>query len=179
MEYVFPDEAARARTLPQLFDPALRCCEYYGGVELEADGDDIGGIAAWLSGERFPLKVWHLIRSGMIATPLHTGIAAVRRLQDYETACEQLIDARYDEEYAYLWSLGVAPDRHGQGLGGRLVRRCCKAMAEDHRICVLKTENPSNVPLYEHIGFRTVYTDTVPSSGLPVWVMEKGLSECR
>lgn len=73
MTYVFPDETTRRRVLPRLFAPMLRCCARYGGVELEADGDGVGGVAAWLAGKHFPLGVWHLIHSGMIATPLQGG----------------------------------------------------------------------------------------------------------
>lgn len=104
MKHVFPNAARRARALPYLFSPMLRCCSRYGGVQVAAGGQ---GAAAWLSAERFPLGWPEMLGGGMLAVLLRIGLAAIVRLERHERACERAVTRLRDPSSAYLgrWAL--------------------------------------------------------------------------
>ena len=66
--------------------------------------------------------------------------------------------ARPAEPHFYLLILAAHPDFQGTGCGRVLLETLQARSAGDPRsrgVC-LETENPRNVPFYEHIGFRVV-----------------------
>ena len=174
MTYVFPDATTRTQNLANIFQPILRCSTRYGGVEIAPDGR---GALAWLPGEYFPLRLPQLVRSGMVWTPLLMGLSAFDRLQIHETACEHELIERAPHGFAYLWLLGVDPKAAGHGLGKQMVRAALSKMRHrGHSTCLLRTDNEHNVPLYEHLGFHTIHTDTVSGSQLNYWVLSQDLN---
>ena len=40
---------------------------------------------------------------------------------------------------------------------------------------MLRVDNPTNVPIYERLGFDVIGHDTIQASGLDVWVFSRGL----
>lgn len=75
-----------------------------------------------------------------------------------------------------LETLGVHPDRQGDGLGGALVRFGLDTAARrGAREIVLETSDPRNVRLYERHGFSTIAhsaaSDPERSDVPPVWRM--------
>lgn len=83
------------------------------------------------------------------------GEAAFERMERYEVASHV---GRPEEPFHYLGMLGVLPGRQGAGHGKVLVE-AVKALAREHPtstgVC-LNTETPSNVALYEFLGFVVV-----------------------
>jgi ribosomal protein S18 acetylase RimI-like enzyme len=76
--------------------------------------------------------------------------------------------------YVHLNMLGVASAHRCQGLA-RLLLDEVHTLAEDVPGCegvTLTTEEPANVPLYEHAGYRVVATRSI-IPGLPTWVMAR------
>ncbi|POG43028.1 N-acetyltransferase [Streptomyces sp. ZL-24] len=69
-----------------------------------------------------------------------------------------------------LETLGVRPERQGQGLASTLlVFALAEAVRRGCAQVVLDTSDPRNVRLYERHGFHTTQTDT--GDGPPVWTM--------
>ena len=54
---------------------------------------------------------------------------------------------------------------------GALLRPVLARMDEDGLPCYLCTQNPENVPLYQHFGFEVVEEGTVPDSDIRHWAM--------
>lgn len=77
-----------------------------------------------------------------------------RLLQNGREAMKQ----RPAQPHLYLSTLAVHPDFQGRGYGRALLERT-HALSEKHLgsdgVC-LETENPQNVPLYEHFGYRVI-----------------------
>jgi len=71
--------------------------------------------------------------------------------------------ARPAEPHFYLPILAVHPDFQGSGCGRALLEALQSRSGRHPRstgVC-LETENPDNVPFYEHIGYRAIARNTV------------------
>ncbi len=70
----------------------------------------------------------------------------------------EVMKHRPAQPHLYLSTLAVHPDFQGRGYGRALLERT-HARSEKHPgsdgVC-LETENPQNVPLYEHFGYRVI-----------------------
>ncbi len=173
MSYVFPNAAAREENLKKLFEPVIRCTLCYGGVEFSPGGD---GVLLWIAGEKLPLTLPMIVRSGLIWTPLKVGMPAFKRLQDHEAFCDREVKKRAPDGFAYLWVVGIHPRSCGKGIGKQLIQAALSAMRRcGHSVCLLRTDNQKNVPLYEHLGFTQVQTGRVPESEIPYWVLSQTL----
>lgn len=54
----------------------------------------------------------------------------------------------------FLVKIGVAPGQQGQGFGKMLIDAIADHCRKLDEILALDTENPANVPLYQHLGFH-------------------------
>lgn len=54
----------------------------------------------------------------------------------------------------YLIKIGVSANHQGQGLGKSLISAIVNHYQQSEGLMGLDTENPDNVPLYEHLGFQ-------------------------
>ena len=76
-----------------------------------------------------------------------------------------------DERWMYLKMAGVRPDCQGKGLGGLAIRAGLDEGKERGVPAVLETANPSNVGLYQRLGFATLAEWDVPGGGPHFWTM--------
>lgn len=171
MAYVLPDAETRIQQLTQLFLPLIRCSHRHGSVDITSGG---GGVLAWVPGKVFsgPAKFLELFRSGMFWVPWSLGLSAFKRLKVHDEVCEQALIQHAPQDFAYIWAVGVRPDQAGQGLGKKMINAALDEMRQrGHSTCWLRTENPNNVSLYEHLGFKQVLTETPSGSGQQYWLM--------
>lgn len=102
------------------------------------------------------------------------GDDALGRFQRYED--ESDLDAP-QEPHHFLGVLGVHPDLQGRGLARPLLEELA-TMSDAHPrsagVC-LNTEDPANVPLYEHMGYRTLGRRTIDT--LQTWCMFRPSSD--
>lgn len=167
--YAEPDPVRRARRLPWLFEGTLLHCRRHGDVEVV---DAAAGVAGWVPGSRLSLTPGDLVRTGLIATPARLGPAQTVRLERHERPSEARLQQHLTEGTAYLWVLGVAPTRQGEGLGGEVLRSALAAMgAAGFDRCLLRTDDEANVAFYEHLGFAVDETLEGLPSGLPAWIL--------
>ncbi|KAI9129994.1 N-acetyltransferase [Acaryochloris sp. CCMEE 5410] len=173
MTYLLPNAATRVQQLTKLFLPLIRCSLRYGGVEIAPEG---GGALLWISGEYFPFRLSQIAQSSLRWIPFLLGLSAYRRLQVHEKAFEHALQEKAPASFAYLWVVGVHPHHAGRGLGKQMIQSALDSMQHHgHSTCVLRTENPQNVGLYEHLGFQQIHTDTPPDSKLQYWLLSKEL----
>jgi GNAT superfamily N-acetyltransferase len=96
------------------------------------------------------------------------GPAATQRLEAYSQLTDRL---RPTKSHFYLSLIGVDPQAQGRGYG-RTLFDAIQSLSEAHRTSTgvaLDTENPINVPLYEHFGYHVVTKTKL--DGLDVWYM--------
>jgi ribosomal protein S18 acetylase RimI-like enzyme len=76
-----------------------------------------------------------------------------------------------DEQCWFLDILAVDPRARGRGLAGTLVRHGLTRAFAEGLPAVLETAKASNVPMYEHLGFRVVEEAEAPLGGPTIWFM--------
>jgi GNAT superfamily N-acetyltransferase len=94
-------------------------------------------------------EVWHDL-----------GAAARARYEAFGRAC---VPFQIPEPHLHLNMLGVRRAARGSGLGRQLVQQVQEMSRRDeHSVGVtLTTEDPANVSMYEHLGYRIVGRATV------------------
>ena len=95
------------------------------------------------------------------------GDAARSRYEAYGEVTRRFV---IDEPHYHLGMLGVHSSYAGQGLARRLLDALHERSYHDRESCgvTLNTEDPRNIPLYEHFGYRVIGQGRV-SDKLQTW----------
>jgi ribosomal protein S18 acetylase RimI-like enzyme len=147
---------------------------FYGEVMLEREfpilarvhQDQIVGVAFVLEPIEKPIPTslaesWQALKASF-------GPEASHR---FDTFMELVEELRPAVPHMYLSTIGVEPDFQGQGHGRALIE-AVHAMSESDPTSTgvgLDTDNPANVPLYEHLGYEVVKKAKLGE--LDVWAM--------
>lgn len=164
MVWLLPDAASRPPRLTAL-------CRWMVGEHL-ANGMVLGTPGCQV------VTLWRPPGKVHVHEPLwHPGalrfIPIFRRLLLRTLRIDDAIRAHLpsDEAWLYLKMAGVRPDCQGKRLGGLAIRA---GLAEAERLGVrgvLETATPSNVGLYQRLGFVTRSEWQVPGGGPRFWTM--------
>jgi len=76
-----------------------------------------------------------------------------------------------DEQQWFLDHIAVADAERGRGVGSALIRSGLDRAARDGVATTLETSKPQNLPIYEHLGFRTYLEADAPGGGPHLWFM--------
>ena len=71
----------------------------------------------------------------------------------------------------FLQAIGVDPQFQGRGYASKLLRPMLSRIDEEGLPCYLETLDETNVPLYEHFGFKVIEKSTIPQTSLTNWAM--------
>ncbi len=71
----------------------------------------------------------------------------------------------------FLQIIGVDPQFKGKGYAGKLLHPMFARIDEEGLPCYLETLDETNVPPYEHFGFRIVEKSAIPETKLTNWAM--------
>lgn len=164
MVHMLPDEASRSARLRRLMawmiDQQLR-------IGLVLGTPDVTGVTLWRPPGmvHFHETLWHP------DTLLH--IAIFRRHLPRALRTDEGITSHLPsgEDWMYLKMAAVHPDHQGKGLGGQMIRT---GLAEAARLgvpSVLETATPSNVGLYQRLGYEIASEWDVPKGGPHFWTM--------
>lgn len=172
---IFPDADERARSLPILWDAAIRYSLTYGEVYTTADGN---AVACWLAPGNEKMTFWRLLGTGfgLPQAMLHFSEDARQRTLDIVDAMDLVHErevgrAELVQPPWYLWLLGVDPAFQGQGLARQLIMPQLARCDADERACYLETAAEANVAFYRKLGFEVVSEDVVPDHDLRFWAM--------
>lgn len=168
--FILPNARHRHRSLLRIFEGSRRHCERVGGVALRREGK---AAALWSTKHTMEIGFVDGVRAGMFWLPFQIGLGSAGRLGTADHEALAFLSAQVPEPFAYLMAVGVDGSLRGQGEGRAVIADVEAAAAAHHRTLTLKTENPDNVPLYEHLGFAVRGHAVMPRSRLPTWVMSK------
>lgn len=166
-----PNAERRSRTMARVFAGMLRYARGCGGHLFEPG---VGSVH-WRDGAAAHMGTWSVVTSGTWRVALVAPPAVWRRLASHEDAAMERVLPHLRRGSAYLCTLGIEPGLAGRGHGGRLLQRSLGAMTRRWSTCVLRTEQPKNLPFYRRHGFAQVDEHVVPQSGLRVWVFSRAL----
>ena len=124
------------------------------------------GVAMWVPPDGFEryLAAEAATREPMIALTDDGGVR-------YRAFWDWIESNLPDEPQWFLDHLAVAESERGKGLGSALVRFGLTKAVRDGVTTTLETSRPSNVGIYEHLGFRTYLEADAPGGGPHLWFM--------
>lgn len=170
MRHVIPDDTARPDALRAMMGFFLRSCLTTGRVLTTEEGV---GAAGFIGPGRTGFSTWQSVRSGFLGMAVRLGPVATHRLLSVERVSDRLRHDTAGPTHLYLAILGVDPDRHGTGLGGRLLQATLQC-ADDRDVDThLETMHPKNVPFYERHGFEVVGHDNGFGGAMEIWSMRR------
>jgi GNAT superfamily N-acetyltransferase len=171
LNWAEPDASRRPRTLARVFAGQLNHARRCGGHLFEPG---IGSVH-WRDAPHAHMSPGAVVTSGTWRVALTTPPGVWLRLWEHEEGAMARVQPFLGEGSVYLRTLGIEPTLAGKGHGSRLLQRAFSEMARKWRTCVLRTEQPKNVPFYLRNGFSQVDEHVVPQSGLRTWVFTRPL----
>jgi GNAT superfamily N-acetyltransferase len=170
--HFMPDGVRRSRLITWFMGMSVIYGQRYGRVATTAG--EVMGAAVWLPPGETLITPWRLLQVGALKALWRLGPAHLGRMMAAVNHFEALCQAAMTEPFWYLMTLGVDPDRQGQGIGGRLLAPVLAEADATGRPCYLETTQEKNLPFYERHGFTVVTTGFVPDHGPPYWTMRRG-----
>jgi GNAT superfamily N-acetyltransferase len=169
--YLMPDEVERRKKQLSIYRRILKGAIVYS--EVFATSPRMEGVAVWQLvdgkhpawGRRFSFSWWW--------TSLFMDKKTSERQKAYFKYAAAVRTRVTPERYWYLQILGVDPDFQGQGYSSRLLKPMLEWVEREALPCFLETQLETNVPLYEHFGFRVVEAGIIPGGNIKSWAMVK------
>ena len=164
MVYMLPDAAKRGPRLRRLMgwmvDQQLK-------LGLVLGTADVTGVTLWRQPGlvHFHEPLWHP------DTLLHIAIFGRHLPRALRTDDAITSHLPKGEDWLYLKMAGVHPDHQGKGLGGQMIRFGLAEAALLGVRSVLETATPSNVGLYQRLGYEIASEWDVPKGGPHFWTM--------
>jgi len=169
--WLVPEEAKRSRLQRWYFPAIIRYGLLYG--EVYGTAGLVAGAAIWLPPGETDVTTIRLIRVGFLAAPLRLGPAAFVRSMTVADHHGKLHKRDMNVPHWYLWEMGVAPPRQGQGIGGALMQPILNRADAEGVHCYLETHNERNPPFYVEHGFKVVVEGDIPKGGPHFWTMKR------
>ncbi|CAN3129876.1 GNAT family N-acetyltransferase [Mycobacterium sp. smrl_JER01] len=167
MEWMMPDDARRAKALPQVFGAMTR--HHFlanDAVEVARRSGAVGAAALWDPPGRWKQTQGEELRM-MPSFLLAMGRQVGRGLQ-----VSELMKQHHPEEpHWYLGVIGSDPDMRGAGLGYVLMRSRLDRCDAEGAPAYLESTKESNVPYYLRFGFEVTGELTIPGGGPTMWQM--------
>lgn len=145
MMYLMPSDAKRARTMTHVMRSALRMAQPED--EIYTTGAT-HGAALFLPPGRSKVPLGRILR---VVAPQawRFGAGPLRR---YIAVTDEFEHKHPEGDHWYLMTLGVNPDRQGQGLGGAMMSDILKRAEAEGTTVYLETNKPRNVVFYQKHG---------------------------
>ena len=74
-------------------------------------------------------------------------------------------------DFVWLEMIAIDPACRGQGVMRRLMTPLLDRVDREKTFCLLETENPGNVSIYEHFGFCLIHSGRVQPADIPYFFM--------
>jgi ribosomal protein S18 acetylase RimI-like enzyme len=168
--YFFPDEERRKAFQPQLMEYWLRHDVVYG--EVYAISPKLEGIAAWVHSDKADRTLWRLLRNGAYFIKLDRETDEKRKI--VHNLCAEMHNRHVTGPHWYLEFIGVEPALKGTGYASKLLRPMLERIDKEGLPCYLETQNPENIPLYEHFGFKVMEEGVIPGSHMKQFAVMRG-----
>jgi GNAT superfamily N-acetyltransferase len=162
-----PARTARERLCPPLFAANLRHALRFGEVLVAADGGAVVGAGYWAPRPEPALAAADGAALGFTALGAEWG-DALTRLGGIEAEAARTLNT-LPEPWRYLGSIGITPERQGQGLGSLLLRRLLGDAAAAGQPVGLITDRAENLPFYRRAGFDLVAEGAAADGKLRWW----------
>ncbi|MGN0806788.1 MAG: GNAT family N-acetyltransferase [Candidatus Coproplasma sp.] len=110
------------------------------------------------------IPTMRFLLNGGISTLCGVGLSAIKRSVAFEKNAVEVRKRFSDDRTWYLMTFAVREGKKGQRLGSKILRPVLEWMDNNRYSVYLETHKKVNVEIYEHFGFKTVDTCTIPGS---------------
>lgn len=131
---------------------------------IYADSEELNGFAVWVPMGFTGSKTIPFLKNGGMQLILHSGLGIIRKLLIYETFAMNLKKKHTEHIDWYLYNLSVRKSAQGKGIASKLMRPLLQFCDDEKMVTYLETNKESNVPMYEHYGFKLKETNLIPGS---------------
>ena len=138
---------------------------------IYADSDELNGYAVWLPMGFEGSKTLPFLTNGGLKFIFHSGLGIIGRLITYETYAMNLKKEFTGNVDWYLYNLSVKKSAQGKGIAGKLLRPMLEFCDKENIVTYLETNKESNVPIYEHFGFKLSKKEFIPKSSVMHYAM--------
>lgn len=169
VSFMLPIKATRVKTMVKFF-------RVYGEISIRnrrgyGVGEPLQGVAYWQFPEQDSLSI--SIKSlgkflPLLLTMYPVGYFRAKAILD---EIDNLHKKYAEGPHFYLDNLGVLASARGKGYSSRLIRPFLEMADSQKVITYTDTVTASNVPLYEHFGFRCV--ETRPIGEITVYALRR------
>ena len=136
-----------------------------------ANNKEIDGFAVLMPPGFTSIKSFTFLWNGGFWLLFKHGISCLNRLSNFETFAKDLKKKYTNNEDWYLYLLCVRKNCQGKKISSKLMKPFLNYCKLNKQICYLETNSDSNVPIYEHFGFKVMEKTTVPNSGIVHYAM--------
>ncbi len=148
MMYLMPSDGRRTRVMTYVMRCAVRMA-FPEGESYILDAPENGAALFLPPGRRkFPAA---RVLGAILPDSWRFGLGPIAR---YLAVMKEFEAKHPAEDHWYLATLGIEPDRQGQGLGGRLMSPVLKRAEAEGTTVYLETNKTRNVVFYQKHGFR-------------------------
>ena len=151
-QYLIPNEQTRSKILHKFFMLMVKYSLIYGeGYKI---GYPAQGVAIWLNPKQQKIFLTGLRKMGGIKL-LHYW-KYINKLRKTDRVNSKLHKKYAPKMHQYLFLLAIDPKSQGKGYAASLIRPQLQKFDRENVPVYLETNNPRNVPIYEHFGFKVL-----------------------
>ena len=121
---------------------------------IYADSQELNGFVILLPPGYTGIKTFSFIWNGGFKILYNQGIRALLRMANFESFAMNLRKKYTNNEDWYIYNLCVHPNQQGKKISSKLIKPILNYFKMKKQICYLETNSDSNVPIYEHFGFK-------------------------
>ncbi len=174
--FIFPNARERSPALADLFERNLRLHLPHRCTHLLTEGNEILGTVTVRPPGGVPTSLLSKIRHGLLPFTIRNGLSGTKRLLHIADRYDRIEAQMARGPHWHVHMMGIEPSRHGNGLGGKLLRDVLARTSDTSSLpTVLTTHTERNVVFYRRLGFRVTATRTMTpgASTYDLWCMQR------
>ena len=158
----FPDDTNRIQNLNNLFEPEVKYCFANGLVY--ATSENMEGVALWITDKSSTRTAGTLMRYGGLSLLFKIPLKILYEMKAYDKYTQAVHHKYAPFPHWYLHNIAVKNEHQGHGFAGELLKPVLPELDRKGIPCYLETQNPHNVSLYEHYGFKLMEEADIPGN---------------
>ena len=140
---------------------------------IYADSSELNGFTAWMPPNYTGTKALPFMLKGGFNLIRNFGFDIIKKLTEYDDFAMNLKKKFTEHNDWYLFNLSVKKDAQGKGIASKLLNPMLEFLNKQNSVCHLETNRDTNVPFYEHFGFKMMEKGFIPQSDVMHYAMTK------
>ena len=166
-QYLLPQRPERILTARQAVRATVPL--YARSEQLYGTDGALDGVAVWRPPRPIRPQPSSLLNPSLLTLLVSPFLRALPAAIPIFAQFERMHRQYCPEPHWYLSTIGVVPEAQGRGLASQRIRPILALADRERCSAYTETMTPSNVPLYEHYGFRCMEQYHVPGTDLSIW----------